>query len=390
MKTIKGNGVENTILTGAINPGSALSIESASIKDVNVYGGTLYINGGVALEGSAITSGTAVVAFTGGTIGTGGYVVSSAVIDSAVLGYNQNLTAAQSVDYVGIGSKTFNLNSSGMSVGIGFNMNASNVIFSGGYAYNTGVIRTIGGTIHFNDCVFSGNSCYSNGIVYQANNAAITEFNNCSFVSNVATASYVLFLRANNGVTKFTSCTITGNTARTHQLGYYTGGGSMDIIGCVFTSNTTTLNNATLVYTAGSKAHYESCIFSSNFSTDTNRNARILMLGGTVSLVDCYVEPIINSPATTNDIYISATCVCSISGGTYSRVQNLGSQTTLNGNLSFIRIVSGTVNITSGTSISLTSNMSCTAINVTGSCVVNGANILEGTYTTIDSEGHAT
>lgn len=111
------------------------------------------------------------------------------------------------------------------------------------------------------------------------------------------------------------------------------------------------------------------------------------VLGATVTMTDCQVDKIISSPLAA--IYTSATCILTISGGTYSTIQNLGA-TTLDGNLSIDYISSGTVNIASGASIALTSNISATAINVDGGCTVNGAVVSAGTYTNIDSEGRAT
>lgn len=389
MKTLKGNGVNSTFFKGAINPGSSLAIESASLTDVNVYGGTLSIQGGVVLNGVATTSGTAAVAFTGGTFGTGGCVVGTAYIDSAILGASQTLTSAHSVVYIGSGGSMFDLNNGPqISMGPNVSVSALGIVFSGGSSTNVGILRTSNGSAYYSACTFSGCSVTANGLFYQLGNTARVEFEDCTFSGNFATSNYPVFLRANNGYTRFASCTITGNTARAFMLG---GGGNGDFVlsGCIFTSNTVT-TNAAVCYTAGPRAYYESCIFSSNFSTERNHNGRALTLGGTATLADCYAEPLVSAPAATAGVFISATCVCTISGGTYGTVQCPSSNTTLAGNLTFTYFSSGTVNITSGTSIALTSNMSCTAINVNGVCYVNGATVAAGTYTNIDSAGSAT
>lgn len=389
MKTLKGNGADVTILKGAINPGSNLAIESASLTDVNVYGGTLFVPGGVVLNGTATTSGTAAVAFTGGTFGTGGCVVGTAYIDSAVLGASQTLTSAQSVVYIGSGGSMFDLNNGPqISMGPNVSVSALGIVFSGGSSTNVGILRTSNGSAYYSACTFSGCSITANGLFYQLGNTARVEFEDCMFSGNYATSNYAVFLRANNGYTRFASCTITGNTARGYILGA-TGAGDFRLSNCVCSSNTVTTNSP-ICYTAGAKGFLESCVFSANFSTERLKNGRSLILGGTVSLVDCYAEPLVSAPAATAGVYISATCVCTVSGGTYGTVQCPSSKTTLAGNLTFTYFSSGTVNITSGTSIVLTSNMSCTAINVDGVCYVNGATVTAGTYTNIDSSGKAT
>lgn len=368
MKRLIGNGPENTTFKGAINPGSNLSIESAALGDVNVYGGTLSIQGGVVLNGVATTSGTAAVAFTGGTvtvvtssgssvtstvviqggtIGTGGYVAGTAYIDSAILGDSQTLTSEHSVVYIGSGGSMFDLNNGPqISMGPNVSVSALGIVFSGGSSTNVGILRTSNGSAYYSNCVFSGCSVTANGLFYQL-----------------------------------------GNTARGYILGA-TGAGDFRLSNCVFSSNTVTTNSP-IGYTAGAKGFLESCVFSANSSTERLKNGRTLILGGTVSVVDCYAEPLVSAPAATAGVYISATCVCTISGGTYGTVQCPSSNTTLAGNLNFTYFSSGTVNITSGTSIALTSNMSCTAINVDGGCVVNGAVVSAGVYTNIDNTGRA-
>lgn len=389
MKTLKGNGAENTTLKGAINPGSNLSIESAALGDVNVYGGTLTIPGGVVLNGVAATSGTAAVEFTGGTFGTGGAVVGTAYIDSAVLGASQTLTSTHSVVYIGSGGSVFDLNNGPqLSMGPNVSVSALGIVFSGGSSTSVGILRTSNGSAYYSNCVFSGCSVTSNGLFYQLGNTARVEFENCVFSDNFATQNYAVFNRGNNGYTRFASCTITGNTARGYIVGAI-GAGDFRLSNCVFSSNTVTAN-LPIYYTAGAKGFLESCVFSANSSTERNKNGRSLILGGTVSVVDCYAEPLVSAPAATAGVYISAACVCTISGGTYGTVQCPSSNTTLAGNLTFTYFSSGTVNITSGTSITLTSNMSCTAINVDGVCYVNGATVTAGTYTNIDSNGSAT
>ena len=409
MKRLIGNGPENTTFKGAINPGSNLSIESAALGDVNVYGGTLSIQGGVVLNGVATTSGTAAVAFTGGTvtvvtssgssvtstvviqggtIGTGGYVAGTAYIDSAILGDSQTLTSEHSVVYIGSGGSMFDLNNGPqISMGPNVSVSALGIVFSGGSSTNVGILRTSNGSAYYSNCVFSGCSVTANGLFYQLGNTARVEFEDCMFSGNFATSNYAVFLRANNGYTRFASCTITGNTARGYILGA-TGAGDFRLSNCVFSSNTVTTNSP-IGYTAGAKGFLESCVFSANSSTERLKNGRTLILGGTVSVVDCYAEPLVSAPAATAGVYISATCVCTISGGTYGTVQCPSSNTTLAGNLNFTYFSSGTVNITSGTSIALTSNMSCTAINVDGGCVLPGAVVSAGVYTNIDNTGRA-
>ena len=92
--------------------------------------------------------------------------------------------------------------------------------------------------------------------------------------------------------------------------------------------------------------------------------------------------------STYTTILCSAACVLNITGGTYGGITCSGT-TNLNSNLKLEYISSGTVNITSGTSIALTKNIKAT-INVEGAIVVNGASVAAGTYTNIDSTGTAT
>ena len=389
MKKIIGNGAGTTILTGAINPGSNnLDIDSASIGDVNVYGGRLYIKGGVALEGKAATSGYATVEFNGGTFGNGGYVAGSAIINSAILGENLVISSGASADFVGSGGSMVNLNQHGVSTGLNCHVTVNDLIFSGGSVLNTAVLRISSGTTaQFSNCIFTGNVTSTNGIFYQNGNTTSTYWDNCIFSNNRALNLYAGFYKANNGIMKITSCTITGCTARSTPVLVNANGGQFIMSDCIVSDNVVQ-TNATHCTTTGTSAYFESCTFVNNSSTEKNHNGRVFVLGNTVTMVDCYIEPIISSPQTA--IYTSATCKYTISGGVYPTIQNLGI-TTLNGNVSLNFISSGTVNINSGCSIALEKDITATAINVEeGGCVVNGSSIAEGTYTSIDSNGNAT
>lgn len=56
-KHLVGNGVENTILGGTINPGTQMTMENLSLADTYVSGGTLFIPDGVVIaSGSTVTS----------------------------------------------------------------------------------------------------------------------------------------------------------------------------------------------------------------------------------------------------------------------------------------------------------------------------------------------
>lgn len=387
MKTLKGNGADVTILKGAINPGSNLAIESATLQDVNVYGGTLTVPGGVVLDGTATTSGTAAVEFTGGTFGANAYVNGSTNISSAVMGGVVNVPSVINLNYVGVGDAVVDMAHNRFFVSNGGRMSALGITFSGGSTTNAGVFRVSGGSMYFSGCSFLNNSTNANGVFYQQVNAGRMEFVDCVIDKIRATSNVAVAYRVNNGYMRFAHCSITGATARTYPVAYYTNGGSFRMSNCVVASNSMTNSGGAIAYSVGSSSIYESCVFSNNYDTHATHAGRVFVLGATVTMTDCQVDQIISSPLAA--IYTSATCILTISGGTCSTIQNLGT-TNLAGTVSIGYLSSGTVNITSGTSISLTSNMSCTAINVDGGCTVNGAVVSAGTYTNIDSTGRAT
>lgn len=383
MKKIIGNGAGNTILKGAINPGSTLEIESASIGDVNVYGGKLYIQGGVVLEGKAATSGTAAVEFNGGTFGTGGYVVGSTIINSAILAASQTVSASVTVRYYGEDSAMFDLNKKSFFISSGGKMSAYGVTFSGGSTTSEGVFRCSGGTAYFSGCSFLNNSTTANGICFQQGNTGHMEFESCVFSGNSTTSNYGILFKGQNGVTRFADCIIDGNIARYYTLYYNTG--KFEASNCVHTSNRIKVTG-NMAHLIGTSSYLESCVFSSNYS-DATSHGRVIIFNSAVTMSDCIVQKIHNSSDTA--ILCSAACVCNIVGGTYDSIQNLGTLN-LSSDLNLEFISSGTINIASGTSISLVKNISATTITVSGECTVNGAVVSSGTYTSIDSNGNAT
>ena len=280
----------------------------------------------------------------------------------------------------------FNLNSNRITFLSGCSFSAYNIIFSGGRTTNTGVIRPTSATGYFSGCVFSGCSFTSNGILFQNQNVDRLEIEDCIFSGNSIAGNIACMYRAGNGYTTFSSCTFTENRANRYTVFSVAGAGTFTVADCTFTLNSVT-TNMPIIVTTSTKAIFERCVFSANSSTEKNKNGRVFILGGTPTLIDCHVEPLESSP--TAGIYTSATCQCNISGGTYGTVQNTGT-THISGSVAFTYISSGTVNIASGTSIALTNNMSCTAINVDGVCYVNGASVAAGTYTNISSDGTAT
>lgn len=381
MKTLKGNGSENTTFKGAINPGSSLAIESASLADVNVYGGTLSIQGGVVLNGRATTSGTAAVAFTGGTFGMGS-CTGSTIISSATLGANQTILSGVNARYFGEGDALIDMNKKFCFVNSGGKMSAYGITFSGGSTNNTGVFRVSGGSAYFSGCSFMNNSATVNGICYQQVNGARMDFESCVFSGNSTTSNYGVLYKAQNGVTRFAHCILNGNTARYYTL-YYTGG-KFEASNCIHTSNTIKVTG-NMCHFVGTSTYLESCVFSSNYSNAAS-NGRVIIFNSACTMSACVVQKIHNSSQSA--ILTSAACNLTIIDGTYDGIINSGTAS-LSGNLNLEYISSGTVNITSGASIALTKNIKA-AINVDGVCYVNGATVAAGTYTNIDSAGSAT
>ena len=287
---------------------------------------------------------------------------------------------------IGSGGSMFNLNSKSVSMGLGCSLSAYNVIFSGGYTSGLGVIRTSGGTSYFSSCTFAGNSCTGNGLFIQQHNSASLILEDCIISGNSTTGNIAVLYHINNGYTRLTSCTITENKGVRYPVFYHINGGTFEVYDCTFTSNIMTIE-ANLCHMTGTSAYFENCVFSANSSLQATHRGRVFYISYTNTFVNCQIEQIVSSPMA--GIYVAAQGQCTFSGGAYDTVQNLGS-TTIIGNVSMTYLSSGTVNITSGASIALTSNISATAINVEGAIVVNGASVAAGTYTKIDSTGTAT
>lgn len=379
MKTLKGNGPENTTFKGAINRGSSLAIESASLADVNVFGGTLFVPGGVVLNGSAAAYNTGVIEFTGGTFASGVYPPASAVISSAVLGFRLVLNSTHRLDVYGDGDAELNLAGNNFTQSAGGMTYASGVTFASGTAdgIQGGAFYLVAGTATFDRCTFAHNSASTRGGgIFNAAGATVS-MTSCTFASNTAGSGGGLY-RA-GGSAMFSACVFSGNTATSYPA-FYHQSYEITMTSCVITENTATANAGTIAILGGACTMTD-CVFADNHTS----NGTVLWVGATT----------VNITGTTihgssgNSLFVQPNGTANVSNCDIGFLATRG-VTNIAGNNVFEKVSSGTVNIASGASIALTSNMSCTAINVDGVCYVNGATVAAGVYTNIDSAGSAT
>jgi len=197
-KTITGNGITSTFLSGSIKPAANTTFSDVSFQNVTILtGGTFSLQKQTAIPagGSVDCSGT--FALSGGTI------------DGSLITRDVLATITNKIDVTGSG--TVSLKSSQFACsGAAAKATFSGITFSGcgssTAAGNGGVVSLNGGaSATFVGCTFSGNQAKNGGVLY--NNAGCTaRFSSCTITGNTATAS--LFGYLNKGVTYITDSVI--------------------------------------------------------------------------------------------------------------------------------------------------------------------------------------
>jgi len=197
-KTITGNGITSTFLSGSIKPAANTTFSDVSFSNVTILtGGTFSLQKYTAIPagGSIDCSGT--------------FGISGGTIDGTLTTRGGIATITGKIDVNGSG--TVSLKSSQFACsGAAAKATFSGITFSGcgssTAAGNGGVVSLNGGaSVTFVGCTFSGNQAKNGGVLY--NNAGCTaRFSSCTITGNTATAS--LFGYLNKGVTYITDSVI--------------------------------------------------------------------------------------------------------------------------------------------------------------------------------------
>ena len=200
----------------------------------------------------------------------------------------------------------------------------------------TRIVVGSGGTMYASGCTITGGSAYGGGInggAVSAFRAAIVELESCTFTGNYTNggAGVPFYLEKCSSVI-LDNCVISGNSGTNGGGGVFDQGGDYNVISCLITGNTAKNFGGGTYVKAGTSVSYSKCMISGN----TCGNGACGYIVGTATLTDC----------TTDGAILMA-------GGA---VVNLGGLTAIE-KITVQAGSSGTVTISSGAFINLTSSI---------------------------------
>lgn len=449
--TVVGNGHTSTTLTGAVDCGtSKFTVANLALSDVQIVGGTMTLGDAYIPSGSTVAvsgGGLAVknVSGNGGVIDLGGtrvLVPDHTQVTGCTLtnGYSNQGGAFYCANQLTLTSANVTGNTAAQGGGI-FNDKGtvvlSSSIVSGNTAPTAKDFFVFGGTM----TALDGNTLGivtigSNGVAEIAGRNAfelIGKRSDVSYGTVTLTSGAILDLTGNTNATPIApgggitfapgGATVQlGSTAGTVESSYMMDNVTLPA-GAKLTNTAVVDLGGTYVLMASGQAVIDGCVISGGYNSSANGGAFLLngtpvfeLNGATVTsnytpgrgafalnqTATLYMSDSVMSGNSgihgLEDLLVNGGCTCTLQGGCTLGFAGIGGSLVIRGSNAITNVTSaytdGTVTISSGASINLTSSINPGGTGgitvLTGGCTVNGNAIAAGTYTSIDSNGQPT
>lgn len=244
----------------------------------------------------------------------------------------------------------------------------ASVIFNGGAVASGATVAMSGGGLAIEKVSGNGGVIDLGWSSVTVSSGVTASASGCTFSGGSASYLGGAFCVSSGGYLLASGCTFDGNQAQQGVIGGLVA--SADLYGCTFNGNNG--GGGTIVCSGGS-LRVESCVFSGN----NNRNAVTLRMSATATLKG-------NTFASTEGVFLN----------------HAGTTLAIEGSNAFVNIISGSgsVIVSSGATLNLTSNTNATPIAPGGGVIVDGGctvinsagasvSIAGGTYTKINKDG---